>query len=132
LRSADLLDNLHGWSVQDLDDDDAVLLDTDRSEITTWKQNYPYSKRMPEDEYEVIKRSLQNELLKMQSWVKDTGQRVVVLFEGRDAAGKGGTIKRFTQHLNPRRPRGGAGETRRATTDPVVFPALLQPTSRRR
>jgi polyphosphate kinase 2 (PPK2 family) len=131
LRSADLLDNLHGWSVQDLDDD-AVLLDTDCSEITTWKQNYPYSKRMPEDEYEVIKRSLQNELLKMQSWVKDTGQRVVVLFEGRDAAGKGGTIKRFTQHLNPRRPRGGAGETRRATTDPVVFPALLQPTSRRR
>ena len=54
------------------------------------------------DEYEVIKRSLQIELLKMQSWVKDTGQRVVVLFEGRDAAGKGGTIKRFTQHLNPR------------------------------
>jgi polyphosphate kinase 2 len=102
LRSADLLDNLHGWSVVELDDDDAILLDTDRSEITTWQQDYPYTERMSREEYETIKRSLQIELLKMQSWVKDTGQRVVVLFEGRDAAGKGGTIKRFTQHLNPR------------------------------
>ena len=53
-------------------------------------------------QYERVKRDLQIELLKMQSWAKDTGQRVVVLFEGRDAAGKGGTIKRFTEHLNPR------------------------------
>jgi polyphosphate kinase len=53
-------------------------------------------------EYDRRKRELQIELLKMQSWVKDTGQRVVVLFEGRDAAGKGGTIKRFMEHLNPR------------------------------
>ncbi|MBJ8348139.1 polyphosphate kinase 2 [Antrihabitans sp. YC2-6] len=53
-------------------------------------------------EYTRTVRLLQIEMLKMQSWVKDTGQRVVVLFEGRDAAGKGGTIKRFTKHLNPR------------------------------
>lgn len=48
------------------------------------------------------KKELQVELLKVQSWVKETGQRVIVLFEGRDAAGKGGTIKRFMEHLNPR------------------------------
>jgi polyphosphate kinase 2 len=45
---------------------------------------------------------LQAELLKAQSWIKATGQKVVVIFEGRDAAGKGGTIKRFMEHLNPR------------------------------
>jgi polyphosphate kinase 2 len=45
---------------------------------------------------------LQIELVKLQNWVKDTGQRIVIVFEGRDAAGKGGTIKRFTEHLNPR------------------------------
>ena len=53
-------------------------------------------------EYEEQKHELQIELLKVQKWVRDTGQRVVVLFEGRDAAGKGGTIKRFMEHLNPR------------------------------
>ena len=45
---------------------------------------------------------LQAELLKAQNWVKETGEKIVVLFEGRDAAGKGGTIKRFMEHLNPR------------------------------
>jgi polyphosphate kinase len=53
-------------------------------------------------EYELQKRLLQIELLKAQSWIKDEGQRLVILFEGRDAAGKGGTIKRFMEHLNPR------------------------------
>ncbi len=52
--------------------------------------------------YEKQKYRLQVELLKLQAWVKETGQRVVILFEGRDAAGKGGTIKRFMEHLNPR------------------------------
>lgn len=52
--------------------------------------------------YEVRKQELQIELLKVQNWVKDTGQRILCIFEGRDAAGKGGTIKRFTEHLNPR------------------------------
>lgn len=64
--------------------------------------SYPYRKRMQRREYEVQKAKLQVELLKVQNWVKETGQRIVVLFEGRDAAGKGGTIKRFTEHLNPR------------------------------
>ena len=68
----------------------------------TWRQDYPYSEKMTRAEYERTKRVLQIELLKLQSWVKETGQKVVLLFEGRDAAGKGGTIKRFTEHLNPR------------------------------
>jgi len=102
LRKVDLLDGVQDWSVRELDDDDAVLIAAGGQEITTWKQDYPYSERMTRDEYEYLKRRLQIELLKMQSWVKDTGQRIVVLFEGRDAAGKGGTIKRFTEHLNPR------------------------------
>ena len=68
----------------------------------TWREGYPYDHKMTRHEYEDIKRSLQIELLKLQSWVKETGQKVVLLFEGRDAAGKGGTIKRFTEHLNPR------------------------------
>jgi polyphosphate kinase 2 (PPK2 family) len=55
-----------------------------------------------ESSYEQQKYRLQVELLKLQAWVKETGQRVVILFEGRDAAGKGGTIKRFMEHLNPR------------------------------
>lgn len=59
-------------------------------------------RRMSRRRYEREKRRLQIELLKFQAWVKDTGQRVVIVFEGRDAAGKGGAIKRFMEHLNPR------------------------------
>lgn len=64
--------------------------------------SYPYNKKMGVLEYEQAKHELQTELLKMQNWVKETKQRIVIVFEGRDAAGKGGTIKRFMEHLNPR------------------------------
>ena len=64
--------------------------------------DYPYPVRMRAREYESLKNSLQIELLKVQKWAKEAGQRIVTLFEGRDAAGKGGTIKRFMEHLNPR------------------------------
>jgi polyphosphate kinase 2 len=64
--------------------------------------SYPYKTKISVLDYEREKHELQIELLKMQSWVKDTKQRIVILFEGRDGAGKGGTIKRFTEHLNPR------------------------------
>ena len=68
-----------------------------------WRSGaYPYRNLMSRKAYEKQKYRLQVELLKLQAWVKETGQRVVVLFEGRDAAGKGGTIKRFMEHLNPR------------------------------
>ncbi len=66
---------------------------------------YPYKTKIKNSIYEAHKEELQVELLKVQSWVKQTGQRIVVLFEGRDAAGKGGTIKRFMEHLNPRAAR---------------------------
>jgi polyphosphate kinase 2 len=69
-----------------------------------WNEDgaYPYPKKMELVEYEQHKHELQIELLKMQNWVKNTKQRIVIVFEGRDAAGKGGTIKRFMEHLNPR------------------------------
>ena len=68
-----------------------------------WREGgYPYRHLMSRRSYEKKKYELQVELLKLQAWVKETGQRVVILFEGRDAAGKGGTIKRFMEHLNPR------------------------------
>ena len=63
---------------------------------------YPYTDRIPRTDYAEAKAKLQIELLKVQNWVKLTGQKIVIIFEGRDAAGKGGTIKRFMEHLNPR------------------------------
>ena len=68
-----------------------------------WRRGgYPYQNRMLRKSYEKQKYMLQMELLKLQAWIKETGQRVIILFEGRDAAGKGGTIRRFMEHLNPR------------------------------
>ena len=93
---------LAGLRVEDNDDDDPVLLWPDGTPVDTWREDYPYSERMSRDYYDHHKRLLQIELVKLQNWVKDTGQRIVLVFEGRDAAGKGGTIKRFTEHLNPR------------------------------
>ncbi|MFC3226124.1 polyphosphate kinase 2 [Marinibaculum pumilum] len=66
---------------------------------------YPYRRRLRTAPYEQKKAELQVELLKVQHWVQETGQKIVILFEGRDAAGKGGTIKRFMEHLNPRAAR---------------------------
>jgi polyphosphate kinase 2 len=79
-----------------------VLLRPDGTIVDTWREGYPYPERMTRREYDVAKRALQIELLKLQSWIKANGENLVILFEGRDAAGKGGTIKRFTEHLNPR------------------------------
>ncbi|WP_018716023.1 polyphosphate kinase 2 [Brachymonas chironomi] len=66
------------------------------------KGGYPYKNLMSRKSYEKQKYTLQVELLKLQAWVKETGARVMIVFEGRDAAGKGGTIRRFMEHLNPR------------------------------
>jgi polyphosphate kinase len=101
---------LDGWTLDDLEetefdddrDDDRVLIQPDGRPVETWRDGYPYDERMTRNEYERTKRALQIELLKLQSWVKSSGAKVVLIFEGRDAAGKGGTIKRFTEHLNPR------------------------------
>lgn len=78
-------------------------LDPDDELAEDWLDGaYPYKNRMSRKNYEKYKYHVQVELLKLQAWVKATGQRVVILFEGRDAAGKGGTIRRFMEHLNPR------------------------------
>jgi polyphosphate kinase 2 len=95
----------HGYTLNDEDDDDPVLLDRDGNDVQTWRERYPYDHRLPRDEYEWLKRRLQVELLKLQNHAKRTGGRHVIVFEGRDAAGKGGTIQRFMEHLNPRSAR---------------------------
>ncbi len=102
LEQSDLVEELGELRVDDSDDDDPVLLKADGSPIDTWLEDFPYHHRMHRSDYDRSKRLLQIELLKMQYWVKETGQRVAIVFEGRDAAGKGGTIKRFIEHLNPR------------------------------
>lgn len=66
---------------------------------------YPYDGCLPAKAYEKDLRALQIELLKLQAWAREAGERIVIAFEGRDAAGKGGVIKRFMQHLNPRHAR---------------------------
>ena len=105
-------------------DHSAEFATLDRSRIFR-QGEYPYRKSMGATEYEALLYPLQAELVKAQNWIKDQGQKVIALFEGRDAAGKGGTIKRFMEHLNPRGARVVAldkpNETERGA---VVFPAL--------
>ncbi|MDC8770299.1 polyphosphate kinase 2 [Roseateles albus] len=94
LREA-LLQELHATPLNGTHPDEELSAD--------WRRGgYPYKNLMSRKTYEQQKYQLQVELLKLQAWVKATGQKVIILFEGRDAAGKGGTIKRYMEHLNPR------------------------------
>ncbi|MGW1990318.1 polyphosphate kinase 2 [Embleya sp. NPDC001921] len=93
---------LTGLTVDSSRPEQPVLLDARGRPIQTWRENFPYERKIRRAQYERAKRVLQIELLKLQRWVKETGQRLVVICEGRDAAGKGGTIQRFTERLNPR------------------------------
>jgi polyphosphate kinase 2 len=102
VEGSPLADDLAGLRVDSDDEDDPVLLRPDGSVVDTWREDYPYPERMGREEYDRSKRLLQIELIKLQNWIKESGVKIVLLFEGRDAAGKGGTIKRFTEHLNPR------------------------------
>ncbi len=71
--------------------------------IRYFRENlFPYAQKMRDGEYNNLKMPLQIELVKLQNWIKEVGERVIILFEGRDAAGKGGTIRRFMEHWNPR------------------------------
>ncbi|WP_077488108.1 polyphosphate kinase 2 [Sinomonas mesophila] len=105
LREAidDLVDR--GYTVRGGQGEDPELIDPLGSAVETWREDFPYDERMTREEYELEKYRLQVELLKFQYWGQDHGLRQVIVFEGRDAAGKGGTIKRFTEHLNPRSAR---------------------------
>ena len=87
-------------------------LDIDEPELPDWVEDrqftaggYPYSKRLKRSHYEKRLEPLQMELVKMQGWLQDSGERVIAVFEGRDAAGKGGTIRVATEYLNPRHTR---------------------------
>ncbi|GGA63654.1 hypothetical protein GCM10011490_12890 [Pseudoclavibacter endophyticus] len=91
-----------GHTVGEDHDDDPVLIDPAGRAVDTWRENYPFDERIDRDVYEAEKYRLQVELLKFQRWQQRTGERHLLIFEGRDAAGKGGTIKRFMEHLNPR------------------------------
>ena len=99
-----------------------------------WRNGeYPYKNLLSRKSYEKQKYQLQVELLKLQAWVKATGQKVVILFEGRDAAGKGGTIKRFMEHLNPRGARVVVpGKAERGRTRAMVLSARCRAPANRR
>ena len=85
-----------GYTVRDDHGEDPDLIDPGGNAVDTWRENYPYEERMSRDQYEVEKYLLQIELLKFQYWTQETGAKHVIVFEGRDAAGKGGTIKRLS------------------------------------
>ena len=89
--------------------------------------------KISDEAYEAEVFRLQTELVKLQEWTRHTGARIVVIFEGRDAAGKGGTIKRITEYLSPRIARIAAlPDADGARARPVVLPALHRPPARRR
>ena len=94
-----------GYSVSEAHSADPLLIDPGGRAVETWREDYPYDDLLDRETYEHQKYLLQVELLKLQYWGQDTGMRHILVFEGRDAAGKGGTIKRFTEHLNPRAAR---------------------------
>lgn len=102
--SPDDLEHLHTLFVKhSLANVASTGIKSDDELVDNWRESaYPYKNRMSRKNYEKQKYHLQVELLKLQRWVKETGQRLVIIFEGRDAAGKGGTIKRFMEHVNPR------------------------------
>ncbi|MGI5950515.1 MAG: polyphosphate kinase 2 [Brooklawnia sp.] len=92
-----------GYSVRrDITGSDPDLITPDGNAVDSWAQDYPYDWRLGRAAYEEEKYALQVEFIKFQDWTLDTGTKHIIVFEGRDAAGKGGTIKRFTEHLNPR------------------------------
>ena len=95
-------DKPHSKNKGDAPLDELLAVDLEEAKRLRADGPFPYKRRMPKKQYERTLLALQVELLKMQRWTKETGQKIMVVFEGRDAAGKGGTIKRFQEHLNPR------------------------------
>ena len=89
-----------GYTVGDVHGEDQYLIDPMGDAVETWRDKYPYDALLSRNEYESEKRQLQIELLKFQYSAQDNGTKHIIVFEGRDAAGKGGAIKRFTEHLN--------------------------------
>jgi len=98
------VDDSSQFETPSLEDNSIAQHEMERMDIIRRFENgmYPYEDRIKTSDYENQKALLQVELLKVQRWVKDSGKKIVIIFEGRDAAGKGGAIKRFMEHLNPR------------------------------
>lgn len=96
---------VEGYTVEDSQTTEPLLIDPLGRAVETWREGYPYTELMARADYEIEKYQLQVELLKFQYSGQDSGDKHVIVFEGRDAAGKGGTINRFTEHLNPRAAR---------------------------
>ena len=88
--------------IEEFEDGHQKLSNKRSLEVAFAKGLYPYEEKMRNAEYSAEKFKLQAELLKVQHWVKTSGKQLLTLFEGRDAAGKGGTLQRFMGHLNPR------------------------------
>lgn len=104
------LDEIANADIKKVAEDFSIPIEVVKKARSTAKskminEHYPYKTKMRRQNYEERKQLLQIELIKLQNWVKETGHRIVILFEGRDAAGKGGTIKRFMEHMNPRSAR---------------------------
>jgi polyphosphate kinase len=91
-----------GLKLKERKDGRVTVTRADGAAVASWRESYPYPAKLGRKPYEQAKRLLQIELLKLQRTVKESGQRVLVIFEGRDAAGKGGAIRRVAEHLNPR------------------------------
>lgn len=91
-----------GYTVSDSSGPDPELIDPGGRAVETWRQDYPYDELMTRADYEEEKYKLQIELLKLQYWGQDHGIRHLIVFEGRDAAGKGGVIKAITERVSPR------------------------------
>jgi polyphosphate kinase 2 len=104
VATATSADDNSAFDTPSMEDDSIARHELERMDIIRRFENgmYPYNDRVKKSDYERDKALLQVELLKVQKWVKDSGKKIVILFEGRDAAGKGGAIKRFMEHLNPR------------------------------
>ncbi|TRY18610.1 polyphosphate kinase 2 [Tessaracoccus rhinocerotis] len=100
----EFIDNIRdeGYSVGDVHGEDQYLIDPLGNAVETWRDKFPYEELLSRAEYEDEKRALQIELLKFQYSAQEQGTKHILIFEGRDAAGKGGAIKRFTEHLDPR------------------------------
>ncbi len=105
IEANDILDCLNELDLEFGADDNGgpVLLDADGRPVETWRERYPCHERIRRPDYERITRRLRRSSCSMlQSWIKQTGRRLVIVSEGRDAAGKGGTIRRDMEHLKPR------------------------------
>jgi polyphosphate kinase 2 len=102
--SSSTADEQQEFATPSLEDNSLAEHEINRMDVIRRFENgmYPYEDRIKKSAYEKEKALLQVELLKVQRWVRESGKKVVILFEGRDAAGKGGAIKRFMEHLNPR------------------------------